>query len=381
MALSRREFVIAGSAALLGARQEARKYRACVIGHTGRGGYGHGLDTCFKELPNITVTAVADPDEKGRAAAQKKIGAERAYADYREMLAKEKPGLVSIGPRWVEHRLERVAAAAEGGAHIYTEKPIAGSLEEADAIVALTEKHGIRMVIAHQVRVAPVLARLKKLVDDGLIGDLREIRTRGKEDKRSGGEDLMVLGTHCMYLMRHFAGDPLWCSARITQEGREITAEDRRAATEPLGPVAGDSIQASFAFPNGVMGHFASQKNTPVNPGRFQIHLHGSKGVLAMAIEPEAEIFHLDDPSWSPGKSGAKWQPAPGTHEKGGTALSNRRIVEELLRWIETGTPSSVGLRDGRWALEMILSVYASHLAGARATFPLKNRKHPLGDL
>ena len=64
---------------------------------------------------------------------------------------------------------------------------------------------------------------MKKLVDEGLIGRLLEVRTRGKEDHRSGGEDLMVLGTHCLYLMRLFAGDPLWCSARVTQDGRDIT--------------------------------------------------------------------------------------------------------------------------------------------------------------
>src|SRR6185295_18016683 len=122
----------------------------------------------------------------------------------------------------------------------------------------------------------------------GLIGQLMEVRTRGKEDHRAGGEDMMVLGTHCMYLMRMFAGDPLWCTARVTQDGRDITVADRRAATEPLGPVAGDTIHV------------------------------------------------LPEPLWS-GKSSA-WKPLPDApsndHPSGlkDTAASNRYIVDDLLR-------------------------------------------------
>ena len=138
---------------------------------------------------------------------------------------------------------------------------MAGSLEEADAIVEVAARHKIQIAVAHQVRVAPSIIYLKERLEDGLIGELLEMRTRGKEDKRAGGEDLMVLGTHCLYLMRYFAGEPQWCCARVTQDGREITAADRRPATEPLGPVAGDAIHASYAFGGGVQGYFRVAKS------------------------------------------------------------------------------------------------------------------------
>src|SRR6266542_2509170 len=113
MAVSRREFVggllAYGAAAGLatvraagGGKDPARTYRACVIGNTGRGGYGHGLDVCFQKVPGVKVVAVADPDAGGRAQTLKKTGALDGYADWREMLEKEHPDLVSIGPRWVE---------------------------------------------------------------------------------------------------------------------------------------------------------------------------------------------------------------------------------------------------------------------------------------
>ncbi len=388
MELSRRAFIGTGLAGLpLLARAEPadRSHRACVIGHTGRGGYGHGLDLCFQKIPGVTVVAVADPDEKGRAEAQQRIGAARGYADYREMLEKERPQLVSIGMRWVENRLALVTAAAQAGAHVYMEKPMAESLEEADAILEVARKHRIQIALAHQARVAPSLLHLKKLVDQGLVGDVLEIRTRGKEDRRAGGEDMMVLGTHCMYLLRFLAGEPIWCAARVTQDGRDVTVEDRRAATEPLGPIAGDTIHASYAFAKGVQGHFASQKTSP--GGRYQLWLYGSKGVVMMPIGQDPQILHLPDPSWSPGKSGARWQPLPDAPSNAdpsgltGQAASNKRIVEDLIRAAETGQPSVVGGQEGRGALEMILAVYASHLSGGRATFPLKDRRHPLGKL
>jgi predicted dehydrogenase len=356
-----------------------------VIGNSGRGGYGHGLDVCFQKVPGVKVVAVADPDAGGRAQTLKKTGALEGYADWREMLEKEHPDLVSIGPRWVEDRAAMVSAVAEAGAHIYMEKPMAASLEAADAMLKAASRRGVRIAIAHHARMAPGILRLKDLLSEGLIGDLLEVRTRGKEDSRAGGEDLMVLGTHCLYLMRFFAGEPLWCSARVTEKGREVTASDARAASESLGPVAGDSIHASYAFPGGVQGHFASQKIRQGSGGRFQIALHGSKGVVVAHIGMDPEIFHLPDPLWSPGKSGARWQPLPGAPAGpepsglSGQDAANHRIVLDLIEAIESKRDPIASGQEGRATLEMIMAVYASHLQGRRVAFPLADRRHPLG--
>jgi predicted dehydrogenase len=393
--MKRREFLGAGAAMAAsvplvhawGQDGPKRTYRACVIGATGKGGYGHGLDVCFQKIPNIQVVAVADPDERGRAAAAKRIGCGRAYADWREMLQKEKPDLVSNGPRWVVDRLEVFTACAEAGASVYSEKPMALSLEEADAILAVCEKHKVKTAFAHQVRPQPTVVHAKKCLEDGLIGDLLEIRTRGKEDSRAGGEDMMVLGTHCMYMMRAFAGEARWCSARVQEKGRDVTAGDRRAAGEPLGPVAGDTIHATFAFDKGVQGHFDSVKHRQGSGGRFGAVLYGTKGVISLGPGDLTRVTYLPEPVWHSGKSGAQWQPLPGAPDNAdpsgltGSEAANKRIVEDLLRAIETDGQSMASGYECRGALEMILSVYASHLSGARALFPLKDRKHPLGTL
>lgn len=386
--MNRRAFLMTAGAmaASWPLRAQTEPLRACVYGHTGHGGYGHALDTCFNGLDGVRVAAVADPDEKGRTAAKARIGVTKSYDSLAAMLDEEKPELLSIGPRWAERRLELLTLAAEHRANVYMEKPIAQSLEEADQIVEQAEKHDIRIVVAHQTRLCPQVLHLKKLVDEGLIGKLLEIRTRGKEDHRSGGEDMMVLGTHCMYLMRFFGGDPLWCTSRITQNGREVTLADRRAASEPVGPVAGDTIQATFAFPDGVEGSFASQRVPKGEGNRFQVRLYGSKGVAYMAIGQDPKVFYLPDPLWLPSK-GSTWRPLPDApsndHPAGlkGTDACNRRIVEELIRILRSKSRSPVDIYEARATLEMIMAVYQAHLSSGRATFPLKERKHPLGSL
>lgn len=377
--MRRRDFLGLLAASPFGVQE--RRRRACVYGHTGRGGYGHGLDTCFHQVPGVDVVAVADPDPKGREAALKRLGLERGYASLEEMLDREKPDLVSIGPRWVERRLETLRLCAERKVHAYMEKPVAASLAEADAIAALP---GIRIVVAHQMRLCPPILELKKRIDAGLIGKLLEIRTRGKEDHRSGGEDLAVLGTHCLYLMRFFAGEPRWCTARVTQDGREVTREDRRAATEPLGPVAGDTIHATYAFDGGVQGHFASQKVARGEGGRFQMMLFGSRGAVGLSIDQDPKIVHLAEPRWF--RDAAAWSaltdlPSNDVAGLKGQAACNHRIVSELIRLIDEGGRSPVDFLEARATLEMIHAVYAAHLSGARAAFPLASREHPLGTL
>ena len=66
----------------------AKNYKVAVIGRTGKGAYGHGLDVVWKTIDNIEIVAVADENEAGRKAAQTRLGAKNAYADYKQMLEK-----------------------------------------------------------------------------------------------------------------------------------------------------------------------------------------------------------------------------------------------------------------------------------------------------
>lgn len=362
----------------------SRKYRACIIGKTGRGGYGHGLDLCFQSLPQVSVVAFSDPDPAGRAETAKKLGGARAHSDWEEMLRTEKPDLVAIGPRWVEERLEMARVAAAIGSHIYMEKPIARSLEEADAILEVTGRAGLKVAVAYHALLSPQVLHLKSLVENGTLGDLLEVRTRGKEDHRAGGEDLAVLGHHCLYLMRLFCGPPSWCTARVLVGGRDAVRSDAREASEPLGPVLGDTIHASYAFASGVQGHFASQALRSGPGGRFQCWVLGSKGCAVIPIGMDPQVHFLPDVLWSPAQSSVAWQPLPGAPAGAdpsgltGQDLANRRIVLDWLHAIENGGEPQASGAEGLAVLEMVQAVFAAQLSGARVPFPLGSRKHPL---
>ncbi len=370
------------------ARATGTRYRVAVIGRTGRGNYGHGMDIVWNEIEQADVVAVADSDAEGLAAAAKRLKAPRSYADYRQMLEKERPQIVSVAPRWLDCHRDMVLACAEFGCHVLLEKPMCQTLEQADEMVTAFEKRKLKLAIAHQTRYSPALVHAQKAIADGLLGDLLELRGRGKEDARAGGEDLMVLGTHVMDLMRFLAGDARWCFAQVSQSGKPVTAGDVRDGAEGIGPLAGDEIHAMYRFDGVTTGYFSTHRARQGASSRFGLQVYGSKGILTMTTGAVPEIWFVQDPSWQPGRSKAVWkrlttagidQPEPLTDPQ--HRLGNRLIAQDLIRAIETDTQPRGSIYDGRAALEMILAVYESHRLGAPVPLPLYNRKHPLSML
>ncbi|MBY0228779.1 MAG: Gfo/Idh/MocA family oxidoreductase [Gemmataceae bacterium] len=358
------------------------KHKVAVIGRTGKGGYGHGLDAVWKEIEGVEIVAVADPDEKGRAACARKLGAKAAYADYREMLQKEKPTLVSVADRWLDAHRDMVVACAEAGASVFLEKPMARTLAEADAMVEACERKHVKLAIAHQTRYSPRLARVKEMIGEGKLGEVVEARGRGKEDHRAGGTDLMVLGTHIMDLMRFLLGDASWCFARVHQGGRLATKADVREGGEGMGPALGDRVDAAYGFAKGVQGTFGSAKTDDRKGSRFGLAVYGTKGFVTMGTGSLPAVRWCDDPTWT---GRGKWVEVtsagpgkPETLKGGGAGPGNVWIVKDLIEAIEKDRQPLGSMYDGRAALEMVLAVYASHRTGASAALPLKERKHPL---
>ena len=105
-----------------------KKYRAAIIGSSGQGNYGHGLDRVFSDLDHVELVAIADINPTGLQQAGQQLKPSNLYRDYQKMLKAEKPELVSIAPGWVTERLAMVEASASVGSHIYCEKPVAREL-------------------------------------------------------------------------------------------------------------------------------------------------------------------------------------------------------------------------------------------------------------
>lgn len=360
-------------------------YRAAVIGRTGKGNYGHGLDVVWQHVPDVQLVAVADDNKQGLANAAKKLNVDKAFTDYRKMLDEVKPDVVTISPRWLDQHHVMVVETASRGIHIYLEKPFCRNLEEADSMVQACESSHVKLAIAHQTRYSPKIAVVKELIDQGKIGDILEFRGRGKEDHRGGGEDLWVLGTHVFDLIRNFGGEPTWCMASATEKGRPIQASDVVEGNEGIGPLAADTVRAMYGMPNGATAYFASRRNMAARDTRFGLMIYGSRGVIFLRTGYLPRVALLAEPGWVPGADGARWKEIssvglgkPEPLDDGGLHAGNIAAVKDLLASIEQDRQPESSVYDARAAVEMIVAVFESHRTGQQVAFPIQNRRNPL---
>ncbi len=358
----------------------ANSYKAAIIGRTGGGDYGHGFDTIFQGVERVSVEAIADVNSEGLEKAAIRSGAKRKYTDYREMLAKEKPRLVSIAPRHPDCHKEMALAAIEVGAHCIIEKPFTEHLEDADEIVRAAKSHGVQIVVGHKYRYSDTFARIKRLLDEGFFGQVLEMRVQGKQDHRAGGEDLIVLGTHDFDAMRYFFNDPISCFASVMAGGKPATRSDVRKGREPV-LVAGDTIRATFQFPKNIQCSWQSVKSddgwniAPRGTERWGFHIFGTKRILAHYSLSES--LYYDSPFLGHKSQTSEWKPLP--DPKNWPPSSHQsNLARDLIHAIESGSKPLCNAEDGRWTIEMLAAIYESHRSRQLVTFPLKERSNPL---
>lgn len=285
----KRRLFLAGSLAIAAsgfAKETKPKRRVAVIGHTGRGNYGHGLDVVWKKIPETEIVAIADGNEAGLAKELKKLNVKKGFTDYRKMLVDMRPEFVSVCPRHPDQHHDMALAAIEAGVKgLYVEKPFCRTPAEADALIAACDTHGAKIAVAHRNRYHPTLKQIDKLIESGKLGKLLQIRGRGKGDRRGGGEDLWVLGGHIVNLIHYFAGMPKSCSAIMLQDGRRITADDVKPGAEGLGPLAANEVRARYETAKGVVAYYDSIANDDTEGKAYCLQLIGSKGVVTLHID------------------------------------------------------------------------------------------------
>lgn len=367
------------------------KSRVAVIGHTGRGNFGHGLDTMWLDIPETEIVAVADADAKGLAGALKKLKLDRGFADYRKMLTEIHPDIVAIGPRHIDQHHEMALAAIEAGVRgIYMEKPFMPTLTQADEIIAACEKHGTKLALAHRNRYHPVLPLLKKLIAEGTIGRPLEYRVRGKEDARGGSLDLWVLGSHLFNLVHYFAGEPRACMATVYQDSRLVTKADVKEGAEGIGPLAGNEVHARFEMADGLPAFFDSVQNAGTKTAGFGVQIIGTEGIIDLRIDEEPVAHFLAGSPFDPVAEPRAWVPITTAGIGKPEPLETmRKLVgghvapgRDLLAAIAEGREPLCSAKDARVTLEMTMGIFESHrLHGQRVELPLKDRQHPLARL
>jgi len=393
--MKRRTFLAMSSAALASpmmAAEVAPPVRIAVIGHTGRGNYGHGLDTMWQKIGGCEIVAVADADPRGRSLATKRLNGAKGFADYHAMLKEVQPDVVAVSPRHADQHHDMVLAAIESGAKgIYCEKPFVRTPAEADALIAAAEKHGTKVAVAHRNRYHPALQHIDQLIESGRLGKVLELRGKGKGDRRGGGEDLWVLGSHILNLYCYFGGGkPKSVSGMLLQDGRLVTADDVNPGAEGLGPLAGNEVHARYLMDNGRVAYYESVANDGTSPNGYCFQIIGSQGVVTWHIDRDPVAHFTPGNPYDPANTPREWIPI--TSAGVGEKETNRKAIQsvhnhvaagqDLLSAIQNDRPPKCDIRDATWTVEMICGVFESHQQeGKIVEFPLQERGNPLAKL
>ncbi|QDS87570.1 putative oxidoreductase YvaA [Rosistilla ulvae] len=394
MSLTRRSFFLSSTSALAAtslASAAPTKRRVAVIGHTGRGDFGHGLDTVWHQIPETEIVAVADANPAGLARQLTKLKIDRGFGDYTKMLDQVQPEFVAICSRHADQHHAMALAAIEAGARgLYIEKPICRTPEEADAMLAACERRGATIAVAHRNRYHPALPQIDRLIADGRIGNLLELRGRGKGDRRGGAEDLWVLGSHVLNLVDYFTGPPKTCSAVMMQGDRRVTAADVVSGAEGLGPLAGDALHARYETTAGPIAYYDSVALDGTAGTAFCLQLIGSRGTITIHMDGRPFAYLCEGSPFRPPKEPRRWVPissggagvAEPDPESVADATHHRTAVRDLIEAVDQNRRPLCDMQNAATTVEMICGVFESHRQGSAAVeLPLANRGNALAKL
>lgn len=364
----------------------------------------HGLWTAPLGLPDTAVVAMVDPNFDGIADRMAVSGAKRHYTDLETMLKSEHPDIVILTSRHPGDHLEQIRLCAAYRANVYCEKPLVSYLTQGDEILRLIKDSGIKLCMAHPCRYAEPYLTMTRMIADGEIGRIISFTARGKCDHRGGGEDLIVLGTHILDWLIQLFGAPQTVMADITIEGKPLEYGMNHQAKEPVDPVAGDHIYAMFRFANGIAGNFETVSNLYTRAGGnsfMGLTVMGSKGSLSIRFEDgyDRQLMICRDPV--PPESGAVFEVVPTSENRevpGAEPIdyercmikdcpklkyfpqSNRFALYDLMLAIREDREPVSSAVNAVMTQEMIQGIYLSALQGKRISFPLTDRRHPLGE-
>ncbi len=244
----------------------------------------------IKKSGNGEVLAVASRDPARARAFAEENGIPRAFGSYEGLIADPDVDAV-YNPLPNSLHAEWSIRCAEAGKPTLCEKPLAAGADEAQRIVDAFAGRGVPLAEAHMYRFHPLTQRVKRMVDDGAVGELHLVRAtfmamaRGGRDnirfrKGLAGGALRDVGYYCIGIMRLLAGE-------------EPDAGHAFGCIAP-GADVDDYLAGLLSFPSGALGHFGCSLRTFFS---CSYEVHGSEGrILApQGVVPgdeDAAIIH-----------------------------------------------------------------------------------------
>jgi predicted dehydrogenase len=321
------------------------------VGVVGVGGMGSHHAAMMSKVSGAALSAVCDARAEAAQAAAERFGVP-GFTEIGPFLEAVDAVIVATPPDF--HR-PAVEAAAAAGKHLFCEKPLSTNLADADAMIAACDRAGVVFQHGFVLRFYPVHELARKLVDEGVIGNLVYIEgdyagpfRGGRERPKSwygslGG--LIENGIHKVDLLNWFGGELQSVAAEVGSHSGHDDWEDWAVIL--------------MRYKNGIPGTMRWGPFMGAR-GTNDTYLDGTKGSLRLDIGADTVYQRLlGEKEWTP--------VAPPDRGANG-------VVKELSHFVAcatTGQPCRVDGRDGRRAVEFCLASYESARRGSKVTLPL----------
>ena len=242
-------------------------------------------------MRGVEVTAVADVDEARLGKAKRLVSDARALGDYRELLQLDNVDAVVIALPTALHA-DAAVAALERGRHVYLEKPLASTLDDATRVVEAWRRSGLVGMTGFNLRSNGLYQQLKLHVSSGRLGELVGARSvfsiaerslpDWKRSRRSGGGALLDLGSHHVDLVRFLFGREI---ESVSAELHSHRSEDDVAAVQ-MRLAGGLIVQSMFSITSVAEDRFEVYGRE----GRAVVDHLGSLGAEVSGVFPHSRI-------------------------------------------------------------------------------------------
>jgi predicted dehydrogenase len=285
------------------------------VGIIGCGWAGQRHQQAVINSTQAELLAIADKDKETLDQRRKEWHTRHAYQDYKRMLKLEDLDAVVIA---LPHNIHKEVAvqSAEAGKHILCEKPMAITLDEADAMIDAAQENNVLLMIAESNRYNALTMKIEELLKEGAIGTavtaeqnwLHKFERYGYKDrawlndpKRAGGGQWIINGVHQISALR------AWLKAAGAGEAQQIFAKEYRTPTfqTPKGIEA--TVNAFLTFEHGQTAKVTMAVEVE-HHNRFNgVRIYGTEGTLTATGRPplielyrdradEPEIIALEEP-------------------------------------------------------------------------------------
>ncbi len=282
------------------------------IGILGYAFMGKAHSNAFKTIPYMMYPPVAIPklvgiagrNEQAVIEAAKRYGYANYYTNWRDMLENDEIDVFDNGGPNNIHA-EPTIAAAQAGKHVFCEKPLARTAEEAKTMLDAVEKAGVKHMVAFNYRFVPAIVQARRLIESGALGQIYHFRGKYLQefimdpnfpkiwrlDKSVAGSGALGdLGSHVFDLARFLVGEPkrLAAMTRTFIEERPLESGDGTGKVD-----VDDAFVATVEFENGALGTVEASRFCQGHKNHQIIEINGEKGSLRFNLERlnELDVF------------------------------------------------------------------------------------------